>query len=66
LNSILRFRDLWHLPTIYTANVPITEVANLYGGSNYSIIYGRSIMVDMVNTEDFRKTRKIQQLVKES
>jgi len=65
LNSILRYRDLWCKPTIYTANVPITQVSDLYGGSNYSIIAGRSIMVNMQNTEDFRRTRKINLLIKE-
>ena len=65
MNALLRYRDLWNKPTIYTANVPIEEVANLYGGSNYSIIYGRSVLVEMNNTEDFRKVRKIQQLIKE-
>ena len=65
MNALLRYRDLWCKPTTYTANVPMTQVADLYGGSNYSIIAGRSILIDMVNTEDFRRTRKIQQLIKE-
>lgn len=59
LNSILRFRDLWNKPTIYTANVPIDDVKSLYGGSNYSIIYGRSILISMTNTSDFRRDRKV-------
>jgi len=65
LNSILRYRDLWNKPTIYTANIPISQVSDMYGGSNYSIIAGRSIMIDIQNTEDFRRTRKVRQLIKE-
>jgi len=58
LNSVLRYRDLWNKPTIYTANVPIDDVKSLYGGSNYSIIYGRSILINIINTNDFRRDRK--------
>jgi DNA replication protein DnaC len=58
LNSVLRYRDLWNKSTIYTANVPIDNVTSLYGGSNYSIIYGRSILINMINTNDFRRDRK--------
>lgn len=65
LNSVLRYRDLWNKPTIYTSNVPIDDVTSLYGGSNYSIIYGRSIIVNMVNKEDYRRDRKIQQKLSE-
>jgi DNA replication protein DnaC len=61
LNAILRYRDLWRKPTIYTANIPIEETAEKYGGSSHSIIQGKSIIVNMENTEDFRHLRKIEQ-----
>lgn len=63
LNSILRFRDMWHKPTIYTANIPLDEnFAKLYGGSNHSIIFGRSMFIQMENERDLRRTRIIKEI----
>jgi DNA replication protein DnaC len=59
LNSILRYRDMWRKPTIYTSNIKIEETKTKYGGSNYSVIYGRSHIINMVNENDFRRERKL-------
>lgn len=59
LNTILRYRDSWRKPTIYTSNIPIEETLARYGGSNYSIIQGRSTIVNMEQNADFRLKRKM-------
>jgi DNA replication protein DnaC len=61
LNTILRYRDLWRKPTIYTANIPLTETQEKYGASNFSIIRGRSTIISMESDSDFRAQRKILQ-----
>lgn len=66
LNSILRFRDMWHKPTIYTANIPLDDnFPKLYGGSNYSIISGRSRQITMENDTDLRKIREAKHTYKD-
>ena len=59
LNSILRYRDAWGKPTFYTANIPMSQVMSKYGGSNASIIQGRSKLIEMKNRNDYRKRKKI-------
>jgi DNA replication protein DnaC len=61
LNTILRYRDMWRKPTIYTANIPISAIPDKYGASNYSIIRGRSTIVTMTSHADFRIERKMRQ-----
>jgi len=58
LNSIIRYRDLWKKSTIYTANVPLESLENHYGKSNYSVLRGRSEILSMKGTEDFRAIKK--------
>lgn len=65
MNSILRFRAAWQKITIFTSNVEIKELADIYGGSNQSIINGYSIIIPVKNREDFRKTKKIKSLAQE-
>jgi DNA replication protein DnaC len=58
LNSILRYRDMWLKPTIYTANTPIEDLRMHYGDSNYSIMEGRSIILNSEYDDDYRKIKK--------
>lgn len=60
LNSIIRYRDLWNKPTIYTANTPIEELRLHYGDSNYSIMEGRSEIISMEYDRDYRKEKKME------
>lgn len=59
LNSILRFRDMWKKPTIYTANNQLENLRDAYGEGNYTIMYGRSEIIEMENEVDFRRRRKM-------
>jgi len=61
LNSILRYRDMWNKPTIYTANSPIEDLRTHYGDSNYSIMEGRSRILTMVYDRDYRKEKKMEE-----
>jgi len=63
LNSILRYRASWRKITIFTSNIEIDKLSDLYGGSNYSLIAGYSIVIPMNHTTDHRKTNKIKQLI---
>lgn len=65
LNAILRYRDLWRKPTVYTSNIALDQIAGKYGASTLSIISGRSTIIDMVNEFDYRIQRKIQQELSE-
>lgn len=58
LNSILRYRDMWNKPTIYTANSVIEDLRPHYGDANYSIMEGRSRIITMEYDRDFRKEKK--------
>lgn len=60
LNSTIRYRDMWKKPTIYTANVPMEDLKEHYGSSNYSILNGRSKIITMKNTIDYRKIKKFE------
>lgn len=62
LNSVLRYRDLWRKPTIYTANTPIDKMSEIYGAANFSIMEGRSLILTMKNELDYRRERKIELL----
>ena len=64
LNSILRYRAMWKKITIFTSNLEIDSLANIYGGSNHSIINGYSYIINIKNTEDYRKTNKIKTIAK--
>jgi len=63
LNSILRYRDLWHKPTIFTSNTAMSELQTIYGLSNFSLIEGRTIYIKLKNEQDYRRERKIDVLV---
>jgi DNA replication protein DnaC len=58
LNSILRYRDMWNKPTIYTANSAIEDLRAHYGNSNFSIMSGRSIIISTEYQRDYRKEKK--------
>lgn len=60
LNSILRYRDLWNKPTIYTANSPLDVLREHYGDSNYSIMLGRSMVITSKYQNDHRKEKKME------
>jgi DNA replication protein DnaC len=59
LNSILRYRDMWNKPTIYTSNNPIEKLRAHYGDANYSIMEGRSIILSAEYDRDYRKEKKM-------
>jgi DNA replication protein DnaC len=65
LNSILRYRVAWQKITVFTSNLEIKDLSDIYGGSNQSIISGYSIIIPIKNREDFRKTKKIKALAEE-
>ncbi len=59
MNSLLRFRDMWKKPTVYTANNQLENLRGTYGEGNYTIMYGRSEIIEMENEIDFRRRRKM-------
>lgn len=61
LNTILRYRDLWRKPTLYTSNVPLDAISEKYGGSNHSIIEGRSTIIEVHSKKSIRQHRKTTQ-----